>query len=89
MTDTDRQIWREAFSLYDNSRTIPDTSEAWQAFVRRLCDFAVRHDWRNSPLAESLAFAVLNALEAECRKRAGEAASRPSQLSFLSEGGAP
>ena len=89
MTDADREIWREAFSLYDNNRMIPDTSDAWQAFLRRLCSFADRYDWRNCPLAEFLAFAVLSALEADCRKRAGEAASRPSQLSFLAEGGAP
>ena len=69
MTDRERRIWRDAFVLYDNNHEMPDTEDSWLHYIEKIAEFAGRYDWRNDPLAASLALAVLDAVERECGSR--------------------
>ena len=77
MTDADREIWREAFDLYDFNHEMPDTEDAWTHFVKQTAAFASSHE--NSPLARALALALIDAVEGEVKTRA----KPPAQMSFL------
>ena len=90
MTAQDRDIWRGAFQLYEWNHTMPSTDANWEIFLSAVSDFATRFDWQSCPLASALAFAVIDAVEAEVRARLAEeqarqaaAARDPAQLSFL------
>ena len=85
MTDEERAIWRGAFDLYEWNKDMPDTEDAWTAFIRSLTDFANRHSWQTCPLAHRLFEAVLAAVEDGIRKRREEEAARPKQMSFFGE----
>lgn len=69
MTQKDREIWRGAFDLYENNHAMPNNMLSWQAFLRAVCAFADRYDWKNCPLAHFLADAVIFACEAEVKER--------------------
>ena len=77
MTDSDREIWREAFVLYDDNRDLPDTEDSWVYFVRKTAAFAESHN--GSPLARALALALIDAVEGEAKARE----KPPVQTSFL------
>ena len=76
MSDMDREIWREAFDLYDSNHEIPDSEDAWVYFIRKTADFASIHE--NSPLARALALALIDAVEGE----AGARKKEPVQMHF-------
>ena len=75
MTDIDREIWREAFVLYDGNHDMSDSEDAWVYFVRKTVAFASAHP--GSHLARALA--LIDAVEGEAKARNKE----PVQTSFL------
>ncbi len=77
MTDMDREIWREAFALYDGNLDMPDSEDAWIYFVRKTAAYASAHP--GSHLARALALALIDAVEGEAKERINE----PVQTSFL------
>ena len=77
MTDADREIWREAFDLYDFNHEMPDTEDAWTHFVKQTAAFASAHP--GSHLARALALALIDAVEGEAKARK----KPPVQTSFL------
>ena len=77
MTDIDRDIWREAFVLYDSNHEMPDSEDSWVHFLQKTAAFASSHE--NSPLARALALALIDAVEGEAKARKKE----PVQTSFL------
>ncbi len=77
MTDIDRDIWREAFVLYDSNHEMPDTENSWVYFVKKSAAFASAHP--GSHLARALALALIDAVEGEAKARQKE----PVQTSFL------
>ena len=83
MTDSDRDIWREAFSLYDSNHEMPDTEVSWTYFVKQTAAFASAHE--NSPLARALALALIDAVEGEAKAREKQENLNkpPVQTSFL------
>ena len=80
MTDIDREIWREAFDLYDFNHDMPDTEDSWTHFVKQTAAFASSHE--NSPLARALALALIDAVEGEVKERE-KRVKPPAQMSFL------
>lgn len=40
MTMEDREIWREAYSLYDNNKDMPNTYDAWCCYIDKISAFA-------------------------------------------------
>ena len=80
MTDADREIWREAFDLYDFNHEMPDTVDAWVYFLQKTAAFASSHE--NSPLARALALALIDAVEGEAKARR-KREKPPAQMSFL------
>ena len=77
MTDIDRDIWREAFGLYDSNHEMPDSEDSWVYFVKNTAAFASAHP--GSHLARALALALIDAVEGEAKARKKE----PVQTSFL------
>ncbi|MBR2601931.1 MAG: hypothetical protein IKE08_04470 [Clostridia bacterium] len=77
MTDMDRELWREAFILYDSNHEMPDSEDAWVYFVRKTAAFASAHP--GSSLARALALALIDAVEGEAKARK----KPPVQTSFL------
>ena len=77
MTDMDREIWREAFVLYDSNHEMPDSEDAWVYFVRKTAALASAHP--GSSLARALALALIDAVEGEAKTRK----KPPVQTSFL------
>ena len=77
MTDMDRELWREAFILYDSNHEMPDSEDAWVYFVRKTAAFASAHP--GSSLARALALALIDAVEGEAKARK----KPPAQTSFL------
>ena len=77
MTDSDRDIWREAFVLYDSNHELPDSEDSWTYFIKQTSAFASAHE--NSPLARALALALIDAVEGEVKTRV----KPPVQTSFL------
>ncbi|MBQ6506654.1 MAG: hypothetical protein IJI08_04925 [Clostridia bacterium] len=77
MTDMDRELWREAFILYDSNHEMPDSEDAWVYFVRKTAAFASAHP--GSHLARALALALIDAVEGEAKARK----KKPVQTSFL------
>ena len=77
MTDIDRDIWREAFVLYDSNHEMPDSEDSWVSFVKKTAAFASAHP--GSHLARALALALIDAVEGEAKARKKE----PVQTSFL------
>ena len=77
MTDIDRELWREAFVLYDSNHEMPDSEDSWVYFVRKTAAFASAHP--GSHLARALALALIDAVEGEAKARKKE----PVQTSFL------
>ena len=82
MTNIEREIWRQAFVLYDNNREMPSTEDAWMYFIQKLADFARANDWRDYPLARALHDALIEAVEGNIKKREKEQESQPHQLSM-------
>ena len=80
MTNQDRDIWRQAFVLYDNNRDMPNTMGAWNHYNQQLTDFANQNGWRNHPLTNALYNALIEAVEGEIRSRERQ----PQQL-FMPE----
>ena len=70
MTDIDREIWREAFALYDGNHDMSDSEDAWVYFVRKTAAFASAHP--GSHLARALALALIDAVEGEAKARKKE-----------------
>ena len=77
MTDMDRELWREAFILYDSNHEMPDSEDAWVYFVRETAAYASAHP--GSHLARALALALIDAVEGEAKARK----KPPVQTSFL------
>ena len=77
MTDMDREIWREAFVLYDSNHEMPDSEDSWVYFVKKTAAFASAH--HGSHLARALALALIDVVEGETKARKKE----PVQTSFL------
>ena len=77
MKDTDRDIWREAFVLYDSNHEMPDSEDSWVYFVKKTAAYASAHP--GSHLAWALALALIDAVEGEAKARKKE----PVQTSFL------
>ena len=80
MTDADREIWREAFDLYDFNHEMPNTEDSWVHFLQKTAAFASSHE--NSPLARALALALIDAVEGEVKERE-KRVKPPAQMSFL------
>ena len=77
MKDTDRDIWREAFVLFDSNHEMPDSEDSWVCFIRKTAAFASAHS--GSHLARALALALIDVVEGEAKARKKE----PVQTSFL------
>ena len=80
MTDADREIWREAFDLYDFNHDMPVTEDSWVHFLQKTAALASSHE--NSPLARALALALIDAVEGEEKERE-KRVKPPAQMSFL------
>ena len=91
MTAEERQIWRDAYDLYDQNHLMMPSDENWSAFGRAVSDFASRHAWRDTPLARVLAEAVLTGVEIEMkqRKHMAELAAQASSVQLTMEGVPP
>jgi len=76
MTDIDRDIWREAFVLYDSNHEMPDSEDSWVYFVKKTAAYASAHP--GSHLARALALALIDAAEGEAK---AEKRTCPDELS--------
>ena len=87
MTNEDRQVWRDAYDLYDWNHLMANTEANWAAFMSALQKFAENNQWQSRPLVRALVFGVYDAIDGEIKQR--EAAAREAQekqnqqLSFL------
>ena len=63
MPEEDARIFGEAYEIYNRYRwTEMKDEKQWMALAEACRDFAEKHRWRENPLANRIATAVLDAL---------------------------
>ena len=61
MPDDDAKVFQDAFEIYNKYRWTEMTSDTqWMTLADEVRDFAVRHRWRDNPLAMRAGMMILD-----------------------------
>lgn len=63
MSNEDREIFADAFKLFDKYRSIEMKEDDWKRFVKDVGMFAEKHKWQENPLAHRIGMALIDTFD--------------------------
>jgi hypothetical protein len=62
MSNEDRQIFADAYGIYDQFRSIEMKEADWRNFKNVICQFAEKHKYKENPLAWRMGLMITDTL---------------------------